>query len=146
MFKINSYLLQLYLYRTCQHHRIVATEIVKPLEFDTPESILQNVIVLLDPKIPDCSFLVDAANKRGLMVMGVCLKPNDGSNPFMPTAESLLSVGMHQVYEPPIGTKFDVVECAVCISMFNICFSAQSVYISCHHYILHYILDQSQDN
>lgn len=52
------------------------------------------------------------------MVTGVCLKPNDGSNPFMPTAESLLGVGMHQVYEPPIGTKFDVVECAVCIICF----------------------------
>ena len=86
------------------------------MEFDTPESILQNAIVLLDPKIPDCSFLIDASNKRGLMVVGVCLKPNDGSNPFMPTVESLLGVGMHQVYEPPIGTKFDVVECAVCIS------------------------------
>ena len=85
------------------------------MEFDTPESILQNAIVLLDPKIPDCTFLVDAANKRGLMVMGVCLKPNDGSSPFLPTAESLLGVGMHQVYEPPIGSKFDIVECAVCI-------------------------------
>ena len=33
-----------------EHHRIVATEIVKdPLEFYSPDNILQNAIVLLDP-------------------------------------------------------------------------------------------------
>ena len=59
--------------------------------------------------------LVEAAKKRGLMVMGVVPKPNDGSKAtiFNPTAESLLESGMHQVYEPPIGSKFDIVECAV---------------------------------
>ena len=61
--------------------------------------------------------------------MGVCLKPNDGSNPFMPTVESLLGVGMHQVHEPPIGTKFDVVECAVC--MYIICLCYASDYSKC---------------
>lgn len=33
-----------------EHHRVVATEIVKdPLQFGEPEPILQNVLVLLDP-------------------------------------------------------------------------------------------------
>ena len=80
--------------------------------------------------------------------MGVCLKPNDGSNPFMPTAESLLGVGMHQVYEPPIGTKFDVVECAVCISYVYVMLQTiQSAYIlTDHHLFILHMLDQSQDN
>ena len=32
-----------------EHHRIVATEIIQDLQFGTPEPILQNAIVLLDP-------------------------------------------------------------------------------------------------
>jgi hypothetical protein len=49
------------------------------------------------------------------MIMAVVPKPNDGSKAlveFFPTAEALLEVGMHQVYEPPMGSKFDIVECA----------------------------------
>ena len=65
--------------------------------------------------------LVEAAKKRGLMVMGVVPKPNDGSKEtiFNPTAESLLESGMHQVYEPPIGSKFDIVECAVSTTVWD---------------------------
>mmetsp|Transcript_53489 Transcript_53489/g.113601 ORF Transcript_53489/g.113601 Transcript_53489/m.113601 type:complete len:571 (+) Transcript_53489:188-1900(+) len=101
-----------------EHHRIVATEIVKdPIQFASPEPILQNAIVLLDPRIPDCTHLIEAGKKRGLMIMAVVPKPNDGSKAelltsFYPTAEALLEVGMHQVYEPPMGSKFDIVECA----------------------------------
>lgn len=96
-----------------EHHRIVATEIVGDLEFDSPEPILQNAIVLLDPKIPDCNHLIKAGKKRGLMIMAVVPKPNGGETKFSkPTAEALLEVGMHQVYEPPVGAKFDIVECA----------------------------------
>ena len=50
------------------------------------------------------------------MIMAVVPKPNDGTKglvEFYPTAEALLEVGMDQVYEPPHGSKFDVVECAV---------------------------------
>mmetsp|Transcript_2769 Transcript_2769/g.5039 ORF Transcript_2769/g.5039 Transcript_2769/m.5039 type:complete len:555 (+) Transcript_2769:141-1805(+) len=100
-----------------EHHRIVATEIVGGLQFAAPEPILQNAIVLLDPRIPDCEHLIEAGRKRGLMIMAVVPKPNDGSKAdallsYYPTAEALLEVGMHQVYEPPIGSKFDIVECA----------------------------------
>lgn len=96
------------------NHRVVATEIVKE-PIIPAEHILQNAIVLLDPRIPDCIHLIEAGKKRGLMVMAVIPKPNDGSKSlvdFYPTAEALLAVGMHQVYEPPFGSKFDVVECA----------------------------------
>mmetsp|Transcript_26457 Transcript_26457/g.72742 ORF Transcript_26457/g.72742 Transcript_26457/m.72742 type:complete len:563 (-) Transcript_26457:175-1863(-) len=98
-----------------EHHRIVATEIVKdPLQFDSLDNILQNAIVLLDPRIPDCIHLIDSSKRRGLMVMAVLPKPNDGTKHlnYYPTAEGLLEVGIHQVYEPPMGTKFDIVECA----------------------------------
>lgn len=100
-----------------EHHRIVATEIVQDLQFDTPEPILQNAIVLLDPRIPDCVHLIEAGKKRGLMIMAVVPKPNDGSKreailTYYPTADALLEVGIHQVYEPPMGSKFDIVECA----------------------------------
>lgn len=98
------------------NHRVIATEIVKePRNFIDAENILQNAIVLLDPRIPDCIHLIEAGRKRGLMVMAVIPKPNDGSmalSAFHPTAQALLEVGMHQVYEPPYGSKFDVVECA----------------------------------
>ena len=98
------------------NHRVIATEIVKePVNFVDAENILQNAIILLDPRIPDCIHLVEAGKKRGLMVMAVIPKPNDGSKAlidFYPTAQALLEVGMHQVYEPPFGSKFDVVECA----------------------------------
>ena len=81
---------------------------------------------ILYSKIPDCTHLIEAAKKRGLMVMGVVAKPNDGSNPLTsiyPTAEALLEVGMHQVYEPPMGSKFDIVECAVSIQhSSNVCY------------------------
>eukprot|EP00574_Skeletonema_japonicum_P001223 CAMPEP_0201738770 /NCGR_PEP_ID=MMETSP0593-20130828/45426_1 /ASSEMBLY_ACC=CAM_ASM_000672 /TAXON_ID=267983 /ORGANISM="Skeletonema japonicum, Strain CCMP2506" /LENGTH=568 /DNA_ID=CAMNT_0048232997 /DNA_START=86 /DNA_END=1792 /DNA_ORIENTATION=+ len=98
------------------NHRVIATEVVKePRNFIDAENILQNAIVLLDPRIPDCIHLIEAGKKRGLMVMAVIPKPNDGSKAlinFYPTAQALLEVGMHQVYEPPYGSKFDVVECA----------------------------------
>jgi hypothetical protein len=98
------------------NHRVIATEIVKePINFTAAENVLQNAIVLLDPRIPDCIHLIEAGKKRGLMVMAVVPKPNDGSKAlieFYPTAQALLEVGMHQVYEPPFGSKFDVVECA----------------------------------
>ena len=100
------------------NHRVIATEVVKePINFVDAENVLQNAIVLLDPRIPDCIHLIEAGKKRGLMVMAVIPKPNanDGSKAlidFYPTAQALLEVGMHQVYEPPFGSKFDVVECA----------------------------------
>lgn len=98
------------------NHRVIATEVVKePRNFTDAENILQNAIVLLDPRIPDCIHLIEAGRKRGLMVMAVIPKPTDGSKAlieFYPTAQALLEVGMHQVYEPPFGSKFDVVECA----------------------------------
>lgn len=98
-----------------EHHRIVATEIVKdPLQFEPPDNILQNAIVLIDPRIPDCIHLIEASKRRGLMVMAVLPKPNDGTKhvSYYPTAEALLEAGIRQVYEPPMGTKFDIVECA----------------------------------
>ncbi|KAL7523918.1 hypothetical protein ACHAWF_000751, partial [Thalassiosira exigua] len=136
-----------------EHHRIVATEIVKdPVNFEVPEQILQNALVLLDPKISDCTHLIEAGKTRGPMIMAVVPKSNDGLNAlveFHPTPEALLEVGMHQVrfdittfgskaagygakvvgdlilpsvaylssfaaqvYEPPFGSKFDVIECA----------------------------------
>jgi hypothetical protein len=49
--------------------------------------------------------------------MAVVPKPNDGTKGLSissnPTAAALLEVGMHQVYEPPHSSKFDIVECAV---------------------------------
>ena len=97
-----------------EHHRVVATEFVDPVSFADPEPILQNALVLLDPRIPDCIHLIEAGKKRGLMIMAVVPKPSDGSKllEYYPTAEALLEVGMHQVYEPPMGSKFDIVECA----------------------------------
>ena len=35
-----------------EHHRVVATEFVDPVKFEEPEPILQNALVLLDPRIP----------------------------------------------------------------------------------------------
>jgi hypothetical protein len=70
-------------------------------------------------KIPECNHLIEAGKKRGLMIMAVVPKPNDGTKgllEFYPTAEALLEVGVGQVYEPPHGSKFDVVECAVSFS------------------------------
>jgi hypothetical protein len=97
-----------------EHHRVVATEFVDPVKFEEPEPILQNALVLLDPRIPDCNHLIEAGKKRGLMIMAVVPKPSDGSKmvEFYPTAEALLECGIHQVYEPPMGSKFDIVECA----------------------------------
>ncbi|KAL7523571.1 hypothetical protein ACHAWF_000577, partial [Thalassiosira exigua] len=86
-----------------------------PLNFEAPEQILQNALVLLDPKIPDCMHLIEAGKTRGPMIMAVVPKPNDGLTvlvEFYPTPEALLEVGMYQVYEPPFGSKFDVIECA----------------------------------
>jgi hypothetical protein len=95
-------------------HRVVATEFVDPVAFEAPEPILQNALVLLDPRIPDCIHLIEAGRKRGLMIVAVVPKPSDGSKlvEYYPTAEALLEVGTHQVYEPPMGSKFDIVECA----------------------------------
>lgn len=97
------------------HHRIVATDFVDPVKFEEAEAILQNALVLISPRIPDCIHLIEAGRKRGLMIMAVVPKPNDGSkgeSTFHPTAEALLDVGIHQVFEPPMGSKFDIVECA----------------------------------
>lgn len=77
--------------------------------------LIHSLIHLHISKIPDCTHLIEAGKARGLMVMAVVPKPNDGSNTlldFYPTAEALLEVGMHMVYEPPFGSKFDIVECA----------------------------------
>ena len=67
-------------------------------------------------RIPDANGLVEAACKRGLMIVAVIPNPNDGTkmgaNSINPTAEALLEVGIHQVYEPPLGSKFDIVECS----------------------------------
>jgi len=58
--------------------------------------------------------LLESAAKRGLFVTVVNTKVNDGSKNTMlnPTAEKLLEIGVHQVYEPPTGQKFSVTECA----------------------------------
>lgn len=62
----------------------------------------------------DCIHLIEAGKKRSLMIMAVVPKPSDGSKmvEYYPTAEALLECGIHQVYEPPMGSKFDIVECA----------------------------------
>ena len=51
--------------------------------------------------------------KHGLMIMTVVTKRSDGSKlvEYYPMAEALLEVGMNQVYEPPMGSKLDIVEC-----------------------------------
>jgi hypothetical protein len=69
--------------------------------------------VLLDPHIPDCINLIEAGKKRGLMITSVVPKPSNGSKlvEYYSTANALLDVGMHQVYHPPMGSKFDIVEC-----------------------------------
>lgn len=92
----------------------MATEFVDPVKFEEPEPILQNALVLLDPRIPDCNHLIESGKKRGLMIMAVVPKPSDGSQllEMYPTAAALLECGIHQVYEPPMGSKFDIVECA----------------------------------
>lgn len=96
------------------HHKIVATEIVaKPVASHVPEPILQNSIILLQPRIAETKTLLECAKKRGLFVTVVNTTHYDGTNiQFSPTAEALLEVGVHQVYEPPVGQKFSVVECA----------------------------------
>lgn len=79
-------------------------------------SFLITIYYINVSKIPECKHLIEAGKKRGLMIMAVVPKPNDGTKglvEFYPTAEALLEVGMDQVYEPPHGSKFDVVECAV---------------------------------
>eukprot|EP00547_Thalassionema_nitzschioides_P013257 CAMPEP_0194263056 /NCGR_PEP_ID=MMETSP0158-20130606/46860_1 /TAXON_ID=33649 /ORGANISM="Thalassionema nitzschioides, Strain L26-B" /LENGTH=484 /DNA_ID=CAMNT_0039003225 /DNA_START=203 /DNA_END=1654 /DNA_ORIENTATION=+ len=97
-----------------KHHKIVATEIVAdPVATHVPEPILQNSIILLEPRIAECAILIECAKKRGLFVTCVNTTRYDGTNvKYNPTAESLLEIGVHQVYEPPVGQKFSVVECA----------------------------------
>ena len=101
---------------TIEHHRVVATEFVDPVKFEEPEPILQNALVLLDPRknvfaavyyfccqackskyispfsgIPDCNHLIAAGKKRGLMIMAVVPKPSDGSKnaDIYPTAAAV---------------------------------------------------------
>ena len=76
---------------TIEHHRVVATEFVDPVKFEEPEPILQNVLVLLAPNIPNCLHLIEAGKKRGLMIMAVVPVPSDGSRimAFHPTAEAV---------------------------------------------------------
>uniref|UniRef100_A0A7R9ZID5 ATP-grasp domain-containing protein n=1 Tax=Pseudictyota dubia TaxID=2749911 RepID=A0A7R9ZID5_9STRA len=98
-----------------EYHKIVATEIVAdPVAVHEPEPILQNSIILLEPRIAECLALLESAKKRGLFVTVVNTRVFDGSMNIMyyPTAEKLLEVGVHQVYEPPTGQKFSVTECA----------------------------------
>ena len=68
-------------------------------------------------KFPESIYLAEAGIKKGLMIMAVVPKPNDGTKGLSisssPTAAALLEAGMHQVYEPPHSSKFDIVECAV---------------------------------
>mmetsp|Transcript_19005 Transcript_19005/g.28922 ORF Transcript_19005/g.28922 Transcript_19005/m.28922 type:complete len:549 (-) Transcript_19005:143-1789(-) len=96
------------------HHKVVATEIVAdPRATHVPDPILQNSILLLEPRIAECEILIECAKKRGLFVTCVNTTRYDGTNiKFYPTAEALLEIGAHQVYEPPAGQKFSVVECA----------------------------------
>ena len=70
------------------------------------------MLVLLNLHIPDCIHLIEAGKKRSLVIMVVVPKPSDGSKlvEYYPTADTLLEVGMHQVYEPPMGSKFVIVE------------------------------------
>jgi hypothetical protein len=69
--------------------------------------------LLIHPKLPDVTFTIAAAYRRNLMVTAVIPKVNDGSKSLNlhPTASRLLEAGVHQVYEPPVGAKFDVMEC-----------------------------------
>ena len=69
--------------------------------------------MLLNPRIPDCIHLIGMGKKHGLMIMTVVTKRSDGSKlvEYYPMAEALLEVGMNQVYEPPMGSKLDIVEC-----------------------------------
>mmetsp|Transcript_12764 Transcript_12764/g.26878 ORF Transcript_12764/g.26878 Transcript_12764/m.26878 type:complete len:570 (-) Transcript_12764:202-1911(-) len=95
--------------------KVIATEFVsKPVQLTSPPVVLQNSIVLIDPKIPEVKYTIDAANRRNLMVTAVIPQPNDGTKNFVlhPTTAILLEYGVHQVYEPPVGVKFDVMECA----------------------------------
>eukprot|EP00565_Helicotheca_tamesis_P004412 CAMPEP_0185723424 /NCGR_PEP_ID=MMETSP1171-20130828/273_1 /TAXON_ID=374046 /ORGANISM="Helicotheca tamensis, Strain CCMP826" /LENGTH=527 /DNA_ID=CAMNT_0028391123 /DNA_START=111 /DNA_END=1694 /DNA_ORIENTATION=+ len=99
------------------HHAIVATEIVPdPVDPPIPDPVLQNAVVLFDPRLPDCRQLLESAKKRGLFVTAVLPKPPKKglvkSKEFYPAAEDLLDIGVHQVYEPPAGQIFDICECA----------------------------------
>uniref|UniRef100_A0A7S4I5S5 ATP-grasp domain-containing protein n=1 Tax=Odontella aurita TaxID=265563 RepID=A0A7S4I5S5_9STRA len=98
-----------------EYHKIVATEVVPdPVQWSEPEPILQNALVLVDPRIADCREMIASANRRGLFVTAVVPKPNLSGKKveYYPTTEALLEVGVHQVYEPPLGSHFDVIECA----------------------------------
>ena len=102
-----------------EHHKIVATEVVAhPLQVSTqPEPVQQNAIILFDPRIPDCEEMIESAKRRGLFVTAILPRPEkfvtEGDNKlYYPNEEAVLHVGVHQVYAPPIGQKFDVIECA----------------------------------
>ncbi|KAL3798149.1 hypothetical protein HJC23_005710 [Cyclotella cryptica] len=95
-------------------HKVVATEIVNnPVQLTNPPPILQNSILLIHPKLPDVTYTIAAAYRRNLMVTAVIPKVNDGTKSLSlhPTASRLLEAGVHQVYEPPVSAKFDVMEC-----------------------------------
>ena len=100
---------------TGELRKVIATEIVtNPVQLNSPPMVLQNSIVLIDPKIPEVTFTIDAAKRRNLMVTAIIPQPNDGTKnvSLHPTTSVLLEAGVHQVYEPPVGVKFDVMECA----------------------------------
>jgi hypothetical protein len=95
-------------------HKVVATEIVtNPVQLTSPPPVLQNSILFIHPKFPDVNSMIDAAYRRNLMVTAVIPQVNDGTKNLNlhPTAARLLEAGVHQVYEPPVGAKFDVMEC-----------------------------------
>ena len=100
-------------------HRVVATEFFDPVAVEAPEPILQNALMLLGLHIPDCIHLIEAGKKRDLMIMAVVPKLINESKlvEYYPATKALLEVGMHQVYEPPMGNKFDIVECAAMLKM-----------------------------
>ncbi len=85
--------------------------------------------------------------------MAVVPRPNDGTKGLSigsnPTAAALLEVGMHQVYEPPHSSKFDIVECAVSASE---CTHSQYCNEEISRFILHHLAASfgvpgpSQDN
>lgn len=93
--------------------KVIATEIVNnPVQLYQPPQVLQNSILLIDPKLPEVMFTIEAASRRNLMVTAVIPNTNDGTKNLNlhPTASRLLEAGVHQVYEPPLGAKFDVME------------------------------------
>ena len=82
------------------HYNIVATKIVSnAIQIHIPELLLQNEIVLLEPRLSECPYLVQPTNKRGLFVTIVKTVVKNGAInvSFYPTAEALLNIDVHQV-------------------------------------------------